>query len=86
MKIVRVNAIWCSACIVMKKGWKKIEEEYPDIKYIDFDYDMDDGEVVQLDVGTLLPVAIFYKDDKEVARLNGEKTEEDILNVIRGNL
>ena len=83
MKIIRVNAIWCPGCIVMKKTWKKIEEKYPDIEYIDFDYDMDEGEVIPLAVGTKLPVAIFYKEEKEVARLNGEKEEEDILNVIK---
>jgi len=83
MKIVRVNAIWCPACIVMKKIWKKIEEQHSNIEYIDLDYDIDEEEIEPLKVGTLLPVAIFYKNDVEIQRLNGEKTEEEILNIIK---
>lgn len=83
MKIVRINAIWCPGCIVMKKVWKSIEEKYPNIEYVDLDYDMDEEEVVPLNVGNLMPVAIIYKNEKEVTRLNGEKKEEEILKVIK---
>jgi len=83
MKIVRISAIWCPACIVMKKVWKNIEEKYSDIEYADLDYDMDEDEVTTLNVGSLLPVSIFYKDDKEIYRLNGEKKEEEITNIIK---
>ena len=40
MKIVMINAIWCSGCIVMKKVWKKVLENYNlDITYLDYDFD-----------------------------------------------
>jgi len=83
MKMIRVNATWCPACIVMKKVWKQVEEVYPDMEYIDLDYDMDEEEVIPLNVGTLLPVTILYKEEKEFARLNGEKSKEQIINVIK---
>lgn len=85
MKIIRVNAIWCPACIVMKKIWKEIETEYQDIEYVDLDYDFDEEKVIPLEVGKVLPVAIFYQNDKEISRLNGEKKKDDILKIIRGN-
>ena len=82
MKIIRVNAMWCGGCLSMYKVWKKIEEKYKDIEIISYDYDMDEDIVKEYNVGSLLPVAIFYKKDKEVARLIGEKRIEEIEEVI----
>ena len=82
MKIIRINAMWCGGCLSMHKVWKTIEEKYKDIEYIQYDYDMDEDMVKEYNVGSILPVAIFYKDDIEVARLNGEKTIEEIEGVI----
>lgn len=82
MKIIRINAMWCSACISMHKIWKKIEEEYPNLEIISYDYDMDEDIVKEYDVKDILPVAIFYEDQKEITRLIGEKKYEDIKNVI----
>ena len=39
MKIIRINAVWCSACISMHKVWKDIEKNYPEIEMISYDYD-----------------------------------------------
>ena len=63
MKIVRINAIWCGGCLVMHKIWQQIAEIYPDIEIIQYDYDMDEDEVKKYNVGNILPVAIFYKDE-----------------------
>lgn len=82
MKIIRINAMWCGGCLSMHKVWNKIEEKYPNIEYIKYDYDMDEDIVKSYNVGSILPVAIFYKDNTEVARLNGEKTIEEIEGVI----
>jgi len=82
MKIIRINAMWCGGCLSMHKVWKKIEEKYPNIEYIQYDYDMDEDMVKTYNVGTILPVAIFFKDSVEVDRLNGEKTVEEIEGVI----
>lgn len=82
MKIIRINAMWCGGCLSMHKIWKKVEEECPNIEIVNYDYDMDEDIVKEYNPGTLLPVAIFIKDDNEVARLNGEKTKEEILEVI----
>lgn len=80
MKIVRVSAIWCSSCIVTYHAWNKIKERYPNYEYIDLDYDMDD--ITSYGITKILPVIIIYKDNIEVARLIGEKTELEISNKI----
>ena len=82
MKIIRINAMWCGGCLSMHKVWKKIEEQYKDVEIISYDYDMDEDIVKEYNVGSLLPVAIFYKDNNEVERLNGEKTFEEIEEII----
>lgn len=85
MKIIRINAMWCSACISMHKIWKEIENNYPDIEMVSYDYDLDEDDIKQFNVGDTLPVAIFYKNEVEVARLNGEKKLNDIVKIIEEN-
>ena len=83
MKIVRINALWCSGCLYMKKVWKEVEKLYPNLEIEQYDYDMDEDIVKTYNPGDILPVAIFYKDGKEYKRLNGEKKAEEIVEVIK---
>lgn len=83
MKILKFNAVWCSGCLVMKKTIKEIKELYPEIEFIDYDYDLDEKEVEKWNVGTLIPVMIFFNEEgKEIFRLNGEKSKKEIVKVI----
>ena len=82
MKVIKINAIWCSGCLVMNKRWKNILKSY-NIETINLDYDIDEDEVKKYNVGDILPVFIFYKDDKEVCRIAGEKSEEELLEIIK---
>ena len=82
MKIIRISAVWCSGCLVMKKIWKNIEELYPNITYVDYDYDLDEEEIKKYNIGDIVPVNIFIKNDKEIDRLIGEKNKEDVINMI----
>ena len=81
--IVKINAIWCSACLIMNKIWKNVLKKY-DIETINLDYDIDEEEVKKYNVGDVLPVFIFYKDDIEVCRVVGEKSEDEFINIIDG--
>lgn len=81
MKVVKINAIWCSGCLVMNKIWKNILKS-KNIETINLDYDMDEDEVKKYNVGDVLPVFIFYKDDKEVKRIVGETSEKELLKII----
>lgn len=81
MKVIKINAVWCSGCLIMNKIWKNILKKYS-IETINLDYDIDDEEVKKYDVGDVLPVFIFYKDDKEVIRVVGEKSETDLIKII----
>ena len=74
--------------IIRKEAQMEIERkfliEYPDIEIEEFDYDFDD--VDNYDVGKILPVFIFYKDDKEIGRLKGEHKKEELVKIIEENV
>lgn len=83
MKIIKFNAVWCPGCLVMKPIWKEINSLYPNLDITDYDYDMDEDEVEKYNVGDKLPVIIMLDDnEKEIKRLIGEKTKEELLEFI----
>ena len=85
MKIILIDAIWCSGCIVMKKIWKEFATIYPEIELVKLDYDFDEEEVMPYEPGRILPVAVFLdENNKEITRLIGEKYIEEILNIVEG--
>ena len=65
MRVVKINALWCSACLVMNKVWKKIEDKY-NFEVLQLDYDMDEEEVEKYNVGEVLPVFIFFDGDNNL--------------------
>lgn len=81
MKVVKINAIWCSGCLVMNRVWNNILKKY-DIETINLDYDFDEEEVKKYIPGEVLPVFIFYKDEEEVYRVVGEKSEKEMEKII----
>ena len=82
MRVVKINAIWCSGCLVMNKIWKNITNKY-EIETLNLDYDMDEEEVNKYTVGDILPVFIFFDQDKEITRVIGEVSEKEMLNKLR---
>ncbi|MBR6112941.1 MAG: thioredoxin family protein [Bacilli bacterium] len=81
MKIVKISAIWCGACLIMNKVWNNLKEKY-DFEDIELDYDMDEEEVAKYNPGDILPVFIVYDGEKELLRMTGEFKVEDIVNKI----
>lgn len=72
MEVIRISAIWCSSCLVMKSRFNEVASEL-NIKVIDYDYDIDTDMVDKYNVTDILPV--YIKGDK---RLVGEHTKEEI--------
>ena len=82
MKIIKIGALWCPACLITNNALDKINKNY-DIEIVSLDYDFDEEEVSKYNVGETLPELIFIKDDKEVKRLIGEKDYKDIEEVLK---
>lgn len=82
MKIIKISAIWCPACIITNNVFNKIKKEY-NFELQELDYDFDEEEVKKYNVGDILPVIIFTEDNKEVERLIGEKNYKEIEEVLK---
>ena len=80
MKIIKVGALWCPACIITNNSLNKLKEKYNfDLEELDYDFD----DIEKYNIGETLPVLMFIKDDEEVYRLIGEKTDKDIEEVLK---
>ena len=84
MKIVKIGAMWCPACIIMNKFWKEIKEEFNSFEFIDYDIDMDEDKIDKYNPGDTLPVIIMINNDKEIKRLVGERKKEEVVSFLTG--
>jgi thiol-disulfide isomerase/thioredoxin len=85
MKILKIGAVWCNGCLVMRPRWGEIEKEMPDLvtEYHDFDQEHDIVKQYHIESG-VLPVAIFIgKNNQELARLTGEVDKAEIIKTIK---
>lgn len=87
MKVIKIGAVWCPGCLVMKPRWKEIEKENHWLKteYFDFDNDKERVSKYKIESGNL-PVFIFL-DNKgnEFLRLTGEVSKEELVKIITEN-
>lgn len=86
MKIIKIGATWCMACIIVKNNLNKVLSKYPNILLEEYDIDIDQEQTLKYNISDNIPCLIFIKDDQEYKRLNGEVTKEKIEEVIGGLL
>ncbi|KKQ74790.1 MAG: hypothetical protein US95_C0019G0023 [Candidatus Woesebacteria bacterium GW2011_GWB1_38_5] len=87
MKIIKIGAVWCNGCLVMKPRWAEIEKENTWLKteYLDFDEDIEAVKKYNIE-SEKLPAFIFLdKDGNELFRLFGEIEKEKLLKIISEN-
>ncbi len=82
MRVIKITAVWCSACLIMNKVWNRVLEN-KDIETISLDIDFDAEEVEKYNPGEKLPVFIFEKNNKEVFRMIGEHTYDEMISKIK---
>jgi thiol-disulfide isomerase/thioredoxin len=82
MKIIIINAMWCPGCLISKSIWNEIKLMYPNIEYINYDYDLDEENIIKYNIGEIVPVVIFEKDNIEIKRIIGEKSKKEILDIM----
>lgn len=86
MKVLKIGAVWCPGCIIMKPRWEKIEKENPWIKTEYYDYDENKEIMDKYNVDDVLPVFIFLdKKEEEFLRLKGEISEKELLKILNEN-
>jgi len=79
MKVIKIGALWCGACLITNKAWNEFKQKH-DFEFEDLDYDLDEEKVSKYSVGKVLPVFLFFSDDQEVGRVVGEIGLEDLEN------
>lgn len=82
MKIIIINAMWCPGCLISKSIWNEIKLMYPNMEYINYDYDLDEENIIKYNIGDIVPVVIFEKDNIEIKRVIGEKSKKEILDIM----
>ena len=83
IKLVRISAVWCPACLIMRPRFQEIEKIFPDFEHLEYDYDLEEEIIKKYQVGDILPVLILLDNNKEVTRLIGEKTVQEIESKLR---
>jgi len=84
MKVIKIGAVWCPGCLVMKPKWKKIESENPwlQTEYYDVDEDTDKIAAHNIDIERMPTFIFMDKEDKELERVTGEVEEKKLLELI----
>ena len=86
MKIVRIGAIWCPSCLIMRPLFEKVEAMFPQVTSLVYDIDLDE-EASDYNVGSILPVFILLdENNSEISRLIGEQKKEVLVKMIEDHL
>lgn len=82
MKVKVLTAVWCHACLLMKKRIKEYQKTH-DIQFEFIDIDFDTEKCEGLEIGKVLPVYFIYQDDKLIKRFVGEKSIDELEKEIK---
>ena len=83
MKVLKITAVWCPACIVMNLRWSKIMKECDWIEVEEYDYDADTEIKLKYNIGKDIPVFIFLdKAGNEIKRLQGEVDRREMIKLL----
>jgi thiol-disulfide isomerase/thioredoxin len=82
MKVIKIGAIWCSGCLIMKPRWVEIEKQLPWLNTEYFDADENQDLIKKYSI-TDYPCFIFLdKNDKELHRGYGEISQKKLIKII----
>ncbi|MDA3931960.1 MAG: thioredoxin domain-containing protein [Tenericutes bacterium] len=79
MKVIRITAIWCMSCLVMRNRYDQLFKAHNINDIEDLDYDEDD--LSPYNIGDILPIVIIEKDGREIKRIIGEKNRRELKKI-----
>ena len=83
--VVDFFAEWCMPCLMLSPVIEELAEEMKEVKFVKINVD-DNKELAGKYQVSSIPCLILFKDGKEVERLIGNQTQEEIENKINENL
>ena len=85
MKVIKIGAVWCPGCVIMKPRWEEIEKEMPELETEYFDAD-ESKEILEKYEVKNLPTFIFLdKNENVILKMENEVSKEDLLEIIEEN-
>ncbi len=85
LRVLKIGAIWCPGCVIMKTRWAEIEKELPELETEYFDAD-EHKELLKKYKVKNLPASIFLdKNDKVLIKREEEVGKEELLRIIEEN-
>ena len=72
MKIIKIGAVWCPECRIMRPRWKQLEQEMPWLDTEMKDYDADKDIVAKYRPKQIPAFICLDKNGQEIDRIYGE--------------
>jgi thiol-disulfide isomerase/thioredoxin len=84
MKVIKIGAVWCSGCLLMRPRWQELEQENPWLETVYYDYDQDRDKIKKYNQSpNRLPVFIFLdQKGKVLENLSGEFSKKDLQELL----
>mgnify|MGYP001601057577 CR=1 FL=1 len=79
---MKVGAIWCPECAIMRPRWEKVKSEFPDLEIEEMDYDKDQETRKRYNIDHV-PTVIFLEGENELGRLKGLLETEEMIKEIK---
>jgi thioredoxin 1 len=79
--VTRFSAPWCGPCKVLAPEFKKLEEQFTDVKFITVDVD-EKPMIAQLYAIRNVPTVIIEKDNSTITRLVGLQSKQKYIDAI----
>lgn len=83
--IIKAFATWCPHCNKMQPIFEELSNELSQYIFTEFDIDKDKELTSEFKIESL-PTFIFIKDKKEIKRMMGEISKDDLKKLIQENL
>lgn len=86
MKVLKIGAVWCKECLVMKPMWAEIEKEISELQTEYFDADENKELLEKYSVEDIPSFLFLDKNNEELFRLKGIQNKEELIKTIKENL
>lgn len=85
-KVVYISAIWCPSCLIMRSRYQVLFDQIGESHITYLDYDEDQKAIEPFHIGTILPVLIVFDEEKEIFRVNGERSKKEVIKLLESGI
>jgi thioredoxin 1 len=82
ISLVKFAATWCAPCKMLSGTIKKIQPEFPDVRFSEVDIDDNPGLAKDYKIRSV-PTLILFKDGEEISKISGSLKVDALRKVLR---